>query len=102
MSRRFTPISTHWGNFRIEVDDDRVVAVHPYQIDSEPCPIGESLKNNSDRDVRVVQPMVRAGYLENPCAEPDGGRGGQPFVPVSWPEALDLTADALRDTWQTR
>ncbi len=102
MSRRLTPTSTHWGNFRIEVDDDRVVAVHPYQTDSEPCPIGESLKNNSDRDVRVAQPMVRAGYLKNPCAEPDGGRGGQPFVPVSWPEALDLTADALRDTWQTR
>ena len=38
MSRRLTPTSTHWGNYRIEVDNNRVVAVHPYQSDSEPCP----------------------------------------------------------------
>ena len=100
MGRRLTPTSTHWGNFRIEVDNNRVVAVHPYQSDSEPCPIGESLKNNSDPDVRVAQPMVRAGYLDNPHAKPDSGRGQQPFVPVSWPEALDLTAGALSNTWQ--
>ncbi|MGD2008714.1 MAG: molybdopterin-dependent oxidoreductase, partial [Cellvibrionales bacterium] len=78
------------------------VAVHPYKSDREPCHIGESLKNNSDPCVRVAQPMVRAGYLDNPHAEPDGGRGQQPFVPVSWPQALDLTANALGETWQTR
>ncbi len=40
--------------------------------------------------------MVRAGYLERGAAGDGGLRGKEAFVPVSWDEALDLAAGALK------
>ena len=58
------PTSTHWGNYRIEVDDGRIKAVHPYKEDKNPSPIGQSLLDALDERSRISQPMIRAGYLE--------------------------------------
>src|SRR5204863_424654 len=43
---------------------------------------------------RVAEPMVRAGWLERGPG-PDDRRGAEPFVPLSWPEALDRVAAEL-------
>ncbi len=39
--------------------------------------------------------MIRAGWLDRGPG-PDGHRGAEPFVPVSWPTAIDLLARELR------
>ena len=39
--------------------------------------------------------MVRAGWLDRGPG-PDGRRGAEPFVPVSWPTAIDLLSRELR------
>ena len=91
--------ATHWGSFRAEVADGRVVAVHPVDGDPDPSSIGPSMAATIDDDCRIRQPMVRAGYLDDgPTGGPTGGgegRGAQPFVPVTWETAVDLAADAL-------
>ncbi|MFK7733797.1 MAG: molybdopterin-dependent oxidoreductase [Pseudomonadales bacterium] len=97
-SSRITPTCTHWGNYRIESDGESILAVHPYDADTEPTAIGQSLLNALDSDVRIAQPMVRAGYLENGRESEGSGRGQEPFVPVSWDSALDLAAQALQHT----
>lgn len=99
--RRYTPTCTHWGNFRIEVRDNSIHAAHPYPEDEEPSPVGDSLCGNSDARVRIPQPMVREGYLANPRRPAQGARGREPFVPLSWPRAIELTAQALETCWQT-
>ena len=98
--KKIVPTSTHWGNYRIETDGDTITAVHPYEVDSEPTPIGQSLLNALDPGARIPQPMVREGYLERGRDGGGSGRGHEPFVPVSWDIALDLAADALRDTME--
>ena len=83
---------THWGAYDIEVADDRIVAVHPDPNDPDPSPIGQLLTDSVDHRCRVARPMVRRGWLDHGPAPADGGRGVEPFVAVSWDEALDLVA----------
>jgi len=94
---RRLPTATHWGNFLVDVDDDSIVAVHGYADDPEPSPIGQSLIDSRDRGVRIDQPMMRAGYRAHRRAGTGGGRGREPFVAVSWEEALDRAAEALAE-----
>lgn len=96
--RRWNPTSTHWGNYRVESDGKKILAVEPYAVDKEPTPIGQSLLDALDPDCRIPQPMVRAGYLKAKWHSDGAGRGREPFVPVSWETALELAAEALQHT----
>ncbi len=88
--------SLHWGAYQVEVQDGRIVAAHPFAGDPDPSPIGQSLPDVVQHRCRVAQPMVRQGWLERGPEHHGGGRGAEPFVPVSWDEALDLVAGELR------
>jgi biotin/methionine sulfoxide reductase len=94
------PTSSHWGNFRIATQSGQVTKVLPYKVDAEPSPIGQSLLDHADPKVRVAQPMIREGYLNNPTAESNGARGTEPFVAVSWDQAITLAADRLKAFWR--
>lgn len=93
-----TPTSSHWGNYRIETRDGRIVEVHSYPNDLDPTPLKENLRASQDPRVRVAQPSVRAGYLAEPEAHSGARRGQDEFVAVSWNQALDLAATALDRT----
>ena len=88
--------SLHWGAYQVDVQDERIVAVHPLAGDPDPSPIGRSLPDVVHHPCRVARPMVRKGWLERGPEHHGGGRGTEPFVPVSWDEALDLAAGELR------
>ena len=92
------PTSSHWGNYRVETRDGRIVAIYPYAADTNPTPIGQSLLDAQDKDCRIREPMIREGYLKDPenCIGTD--RGKEAFVPVSWDTALDIAAAALDRT----
>ena len=93
---KLVPVSSHWGNYLAEVVHDELVAIHPYESDPDPTPIGQSLLNAQDKNVRIPQPMIRQGYLEKRYDSDGARRGIDPFVPVSWDEALDAAAHALQ------
>ena len=95
-SHKLIPVSSHWGNYLAEVVDDKLVAIHPYASDPNPTPIGQSLLNAQDKNVRIPQPMIRQGYLEKQHNSDGARRGIDPFVPVSWDVALDMAADAIQ------
>ena len=95
-SEALTPTSTHWGNYLLESRNDRVVAVHHYEADRNPTPIGQSLLDSQDPACRVPAPMVRRGWLQARWQAGGGGRGREPFARVDWDTALDLAADALK------
>ena len=87
--------TTHWGSYRVEVEQGRLVGVHPVAWDRDPSPIGQSLPDTVHGPSRVRRPAVRAGFLEKGAASREG-RGSEPFVEVSWDEALDLVARELK------
>ncbi|MGL4286780.1 MAG: molybdopterin guanine dinucleotide-containing S/N-oxide reductase, partial [Phreatobacter sp.] len=84
----------HWGAYRTEVRDGRLVAVEPIAGDPSPSPIGRSMPGTLDDAVRISQPMVRQGFLADGAASRDR-RGAEPFVAVSWAEATRLAAGEL-------
>ncbi|SFT59410.1 molybdopterin guanine dinucleotide-containing S/N-oxide reductase [Mesorhizobium sp. YR577] len=85
---------THWGTYRPEVQDGRLLAMAPLAEDPSPSPIGNSIPGTLNDPARIAQPMVRAGFLTNGAAS-RVQRGSEPFVPVSWAEATALAAREL-------
>lgn len=98
---KITPTGSHWGNYRVEAADGELLAIHHYPQDEYPSGIGQSLLDTRDPNVRIAQPMVRRGYLEQGPDSDRSLRGKEPFVAVSWEEALDLAAGAIDKVKQT-
>ena len=89
------PHSSHWGAFDVQLDGGRVAGVTPFQHDHDPSPLLESIPGSVHAGNRVLRPMVRLGWLEHGPGAAGEGRGADPYVPVSWDEALDLVASEL-------
>ena len=84
---------THWGAFSAEVNGGRLVGVSPFEGDPHPADLLQALPGAAHAPCRITQPMVRKGWLEDGPGQ--GRRGTEPFVPVSWNEALDLIAKEM-------
>ncbi len=82
--------SSHWGTFLVTRDGDRI-KVRPNPLDPDPSPILRNIVDAPRHPSRVAQPVIRRGWLERGPV-PDATRGRDEYVPVSWSDALDLTA----------
>lgn len=87
--------STHWGTYRVETHDGNVTALHGFERDNDPSPIGPGILDVLDGPTRITTPMVRLSWHENgPGSHPEK-RGSDPFVSVTWDEAEQLVAAEL-------
>ncbi len=87
--------STHWGVYDITTQDGAITQITPFDRDPDPSPIGQSLHAITG-PVRVQHPAVRKSYLEGGAGAARDKRGAEPFVNVSWNEALDLVSAELK------
>ena len=96
------PSASHWGSFYAHVEDGSLVGVEPYEADPDPSPFLGSVIGTTLGSARVRYPMVRSSVLHGgPGSHPER-RGLDPFVRVTWDEALDLAAlelDRVRHTY---
>jgi biotin/methionine sulfoxide reductase len=96
VSRSRVHTGSHWGVYDADVQDGQLVAVQPFAQDPHPTPLIAAMPTAVYHESRIRQPMVRRGYLKEGPASDRTGRGAEPFVPLSWDEALDLIATELR------
>ena len=90
--------STHWGVYDITAKDGVITSIKPFDRDPDPSPIGQSMTAITG-PARVRRPAVRKSYLEGGPGSAQTARhkrGAEPFVEVSWNEALDLAAAELK------
>src|SRR5579863_10538859 len=90
---------THWGTFEAVSDGERLTEVRPWRGDPEPLPLIGNVASAQHHPARIAQPHVRKGWLDHGPGAPDRaakGRGGEPFVPVTWDTALNLLSGELR------
>lgn len=87
--------STHWGVYDVTIENGTIKNIAPFARDPDPSPIGESLRAITG-PVRVRHPAVRKSYLEGGPGAAREKRGAEPFVNVSWNEALDLVSAELK------
>jgi len=88
--------SSHWGAFNALVEDGRLVGVQPFEKDEHPSPIIDGITDSVYDATRIATPVVRRSWLEDGPGANTERRGGEPFVSVSWDEALDLVSEELR------
>jgi biotin/methionine sulfoxide reductase len=85
--------ASHWGVYNVEIDArGQVVRTTPFKSDPHPPSCIASLPQTVRSPLRIHQPHVREGCLRGKTKK----RGGEPFVPVGWDEALDLIAGELQ------
>lgn len=95
------PSASHWGPFRALVKDGVLVGVQPVpELDAMPTTmLTQGLLDRVYDKTRVKYPMVRKSYLADPMGDTKPHlRGKEPFVRVSWEQALALTANAILTT----
>ena len=93
--------ASHWGAFSAEVRDGRVVGIRPFETDPSPSPIIAGIPDGLYADDRVAEPCVRKSWLEEGPGAARDRRGAEPFVPVSWDEALELVSGELKRVKET-
>lgn len=81
--------ATHWGAFRMEVEDGRLVSVSPFEHDPAPSRLTDAFPEMVYSDLRVARPVARRGWLDG---DGGAGRGSDDFVELPWDEALDMAA----------
>ncbi len=87
--------STHWGVYDITTENGAIKSIVPFDRDPDPSPIGQSLHAVTG-PVRIRHPAVRKSYVEGGAGARRNMRGAEPFVNVSWNEALDLAAAEIK------
>lgn len=95
------PSASHWGPFKAVVKNGVLVGIQPVsELDAMPTKmLTQGLLERVYHKTRVKYPMVRKSYLENLGGDTKSHlRGKEPFVRVSWEEALAITANAVLTT----
>ena len=87
--------SNHWGTYRVEVEDGKVAALHDFEEDPDPSPIGHGIVDVLDGPLRIKVPMVRKSWLDDGPGSAGHLRGKDEFVEVTWDQANKLIAAEL-------
>ncbi len=86
----------HWGPFVGHVMNGRLVQTLPFDKDPNPNSMVTVLPDLLYGSSRVKYPMVRQGFYRDRSRSDTTKRGTEPFVRVSWDEALDITAGEIK------
>lgn len=96
------PSACHWGPFKAVVKKGVLVGIQPLpELDATPTTmLTKGVLSRVYSKTRVAAPMVRKSWLSRRGADAATRhlRGHEPFVQVSWDEALALVAEAILST----
>jgi len=87
--------SSHWGTYRVDVEDNRVTALRDFEEDTDPSPIGHGIVDVLEGPTRIRTPMVRKSWLEGGPGTAGEKRGEEDFIAVTWEQANRLVANEL-------
>lgn len=91
--------ANRFGLFWANLNSSQIVSVSDFEGDKFPNTMNNSLADIVQNEARVLYPMVRKSYLKAKGASKSELRGKEEFVRVSWDEALDLAAKALKENF---
>lgn len=91
--------ANRFGLFWANLNSGQIVSIDNFEGDKFPTSMNQSLPDIIQNENRVLYPMVRKSYLKAKGASKSELRGKEEFVRVSWDEALDLAAKALKDSF---
>ena len=81
--------AAHWGPMVVETDGENVLASRGALATGHENSLQQAVPDQVHSKARVQYPMARKGFLASPAA-PQGVRGEDEYVRISWDEALTL------------
>jgi trimethylamine-N-oxide reductase (cytochrome c) len=93
--------ASHWGVYRVHVKGGKIERLEPVKEDKAPSMQLQAIAQQPYNPARIRWPMVRKSYLEKGYKAGGSGRGREPFVRVSWDEALTLVAKEIERVEKT-
>ena len=90
--------AAHWGPLAVTMKDGKILKSEPAIEDLGDNPLQTVVADQVYNKVRISQPMIRKGFLDNldNITQPDGKRGDDAFIPISWDKAYDIIEKQLR------
>ena len=88
MSNKF--IGTHWGTY-IHKSKKNKSELNSWDKDPNPTKFGLDFLNAAQDKLRIKQPYIRKGWLENNKT----ARGKDIYIPVLWDEAISYASKEL-------
>ncbi len=88
--------ATQWGVYDVAVSNGTINGISPIELDPNPSALGAGLVDGVQHPLRVSQPAIRRGWLNNPQSRDRTNRGADDFVAVPWDEALELAGGELQ------
>ena len=93
-------IGTHWGTYEVKENKEKKIFLDYWDLDSNPTKFGLSLIDSATDNLRIKQPYIRKGWLENK-GKSDYKRGKDKFISVTWDDAFEIAANELLKTKET-
>ena len=93
-------IGTHWGTYEVKENKEKKIFLDYWDLDSNPTKFGLSLIDSATDNLRIKQPYIRKGWLENK-GKSDYKRGKDKFISVTWDDAFEIAAKELLKTKET-
>ena len=87
-------IGTHWGTYEVKENKEKKIFLDYWDLDSNPTKFGLSLIDSATDNLRIKQPYIRKGWLENK-GKSDYKRGKDKFISVTWDDAFEIAANEL-------
>lgn len=87
--------AAHWGTFRAEQTAAGELRLTPFAEDRDPSRLIDGMVEYRTHETRIRRPAIRAGWLAAEAGKRVVRRGGEPFVEVDWPTALDFVASEI-------
>ena len=92
----------HWGILKVKVENGKVVSSQNAIPNKTLNPLQTVTSDLIYADSRVLYPMVRKSYLENPKSPKPELRGKDEWVRVSYEDAIKLVANELKATYKEK
>ncbi len=87
--------ASHWGTGVAEIEDGVLTSVGSHPGDPDPSRINENIVDGVYGSARVRRPAIRKSYLERGLQGANKARGEEPFISVSWDQALQTIAEEM-------
>lgn len=93
--------ASHWGIYKAKIKGGKIQQLVPVAEDKAPSLQIQGLAQQPYNPARIRYPMVRKSFLKKGYKAGGKGRGSEPFVRVSWDQALELVANELKRVRET-
>ena len=101
LNERVVVNASHWGAYKVHVRGGKVARLEPLEGDKAPSLQLQAVAQQPYDPARIRYPMVRKSFLEKGHKAGGEGRGKDPFVRVTWDEALEIVARELKRVRET-